>query len=65
MPTLRIMQSCVSDSKDNIQTNPDYFVVPSRDLEGDFVKKGIDRDKLLAFGIPVREAYTKEYNEED
>ena len=47
------------------ETNPDYFVVPSRDLEGDFVKKGIDRNKLLAFGIPVREAYTKEYNEED
>ena len=47
------------------ETNPDYFVVPSRDLEGDFIKKGIDRNKLLAFGIPVREAYTKEYNEEE
>ena len=35
------------------ETNPDYFVIPSKDLYQDFMKKGISKDKLLPFGIPV------------
>ncbi len=45
------------------ETNPDYFIIPSRDLEGDFIKKGIDKNKLLSFGIPVKESFTSEYDE--
>lgn len=41
------------------ETNPDYFVVPSEELENDFIEKGIPKDKLVPLGIPV----CKEYRE--
>lgn len=41
------------------ETNPDYFVIPSEDLTNDFMRKGILKEKLLPFGIPVKKAYTE------
>lgn len=35
------------------ETNPDYFVIPSKDLMNEFTSKGIKEDKLLPLGIPV------------
>ena len=47
------------------ETNPDYFVIPSKELEQDFIARGIDKNKLLPFGIPVAKAYRQEYNKND
>ena len=44
------------------ETNPDYFVIPSEELEDDFIKKGMNKEKLLPFGIPVSKYYSKKYN---
>lgn len=35
----------------------DYYVVPSADLCGEFCSKGIPRQKLLPYGIPVRREF--------
>ena len=44
------------------ETNPDYFIIPSKDLESDFTEKGIEEQKLLPLGIPVMKQYRKDYN---
>ena len=36
------------------ETDMDYYVVPHRDLVDEFAGKGIPREKLLPFGIPVK-----------
>ncbi len=41
------------------ETNPDYFVIPSKLLASDFIKKGISKDILLHFGIPVASQFKK------
>lgn len=45
------------------ETNPDYFIIPSEELETDFINKGIAKEKLLPFGIPVKKAYTEHKNQ--
>ena len=35
------------------ETKPDYFVIPSKLLKDDFIKKGVREDILLPLGIPV------------
>ncbi len=35
------------------ETRLDYYVIPHRDLTREFYKKGLPREKLLPFGIPV------------
>lgn len=47
------------------ETNPDYFVIPSEDLEQDFIRRGIKKEKLLPFGIPVKKAYIHQKLGED
>ncbi len=47
------------------ETNPDYFVIPSKELESDFVKKGISKQKLLALGIPVKKQFRKQYDKKE
>ena len=48
------------------ETNPDYFVIPSKDLEADFLEKGIKKQKLLPLGIPVGKQFRKEkYNKQE
>ena len=44
------------------ETNPDYLVIPSKESEQDFISRGIDKNKLLPFGIPVSKVYREEYN---
>ena len=39
------------------ETRLDYYVIPHKDLMREFHKKGIPREKLLPFGIPVSEAF--------
>ena len=43
------------------ETNPDYFVIPSKDLVQDFVNRGIDECKLLPLGIPTSKSYRQAY----
>lgn len=45
------------------ETNPDYFVIPSKELESDFIEKGIKKQKLIPIGIPVMKKFNKNYNE--
>lgn len=35
------------------EVHPDYFVLPHGDISQKYVDQGIDKDKLLPFGIPV------------
>lgn len=44
------------------ETNPDYFVIPNEDLKEDFIGKGMNKDKLLPFGIPVSKCYSQKYD---
>ena len=44
------------------ETNPDYFIIPSKDLEKDFENKGISKEKLLPYGIPTAKAYGENYD---
>ena len=44
------------------ETNSDYFVIPSKELESDFLEKGIKKQKLLPLGIPVRKQFREEYH---
>lgn len=41
------------------ETNCDYYILPHPDLVEEFASKGIPREKLLPFGIPVRLSFTK------
>lgn len=43
------------------ETNPDYIVIPHKELENEFIKKGFKKEKILPIGIPVSENYTKKY----
>lgn len=46
------------------ETNPDYFVIPSKELESDFLNKGFKKETLLSFGIPVSKSYSVCYDKE-
>ena len=46
------------------ETNPDYFIIPSKELEDDFIAKGIKKRKLVALGIPVKKQFREKYNKE-
>ena len=47
------------------ETNSDHFIIPCIDLQEDFIKKGIDKEKLLPYGIPTAKTYREKYNKED
>ena len=47
------------------ETNPDCFIIPHEDLKNDFCQKGINKEKLLPFGIPVAKKYTTSYQKDD
>jgi processive 1,2-diacylglycerol beta-glucosyltransferase len=40
------------------ETDCDVYVIPHKDLENEFVDKGIDREKLFSFGIPVKRSFS-------
>ena len=46
------------------ETNPDYFIIPSKKLKEDFMKKGIKEEKLIPLGIPVELECSKDYKME-
>lgn len=41
------------------ETNCDYYILPHPDLVEEFAAKGIPREKLLPYGIPVRMSFMK------
>ena len=47
------------------ETNPDYFIIPHKELEEDFLYKGIEKSKLLPLGIPVSKKFNKIYNKDE
>ena len=47
------------------ETNSDHFIIPCIDLQEDFIKKGINKEKLLSYGIPTAKTYREKYNKED
>lgn len=47
------------------ETNPDYFVIPSKDLEKEFQYKKIQPNNILPLGIPVAKTYTQEYEKDE
>ena len=47
------------------ETNPDYLVIPNKELEESFTSRGISKEKLLPLGIPVAQRYMKNYNKKE
>ncbi len=47
------------------ETKCDYFVTPSELLCDDFVGRGIPKDKLLPFGIPVKSAFSENISRDE
>lgn len=43
------------------EANPDYYIIPSEDLINDFLDKGIEKDKLKPYGIPVSNNFSVDY----
>lgn len=41
------------------ETNCDYYVIPHEDLVDEYIKRGVPKEKLLPYGIPVRHAFAK------
>lgn len=39
------------------ETNLDYYVIPHEDLIPEYVKRGVPKEKLLPYGIPVRPSF--------
>lgn len=39
------------------ETEPDYFIVPHNDLVEEFIEKGVKKQTILPYGIPVSEKY--------
>ncbi len=46
------------------ETNPDYFLIPSKELKKSFTDKGIKEEKLVAFGIPVSNYFSISYDKD-
>ena len=44
------------------ETECDYYVIPAKDLEKEYIKRGIKKEKLRPFGIPVREVFDHSIN---
>ena len=47
------------------ETNPDYIVVPHKDLIHDFEKKGVNKDKIIPLGIPVYKEFSMDLKKEE
>ncbi len=41
------------------ETDCDYYVIPHKALANEYVRRGVPKEKLLPFGIPVRRAFTQ------
>ena len=47
------------------ETDCDYYVIPHEDLIDEFAKRGVPREKLLPWGIPVRQNFMKEWDKRE
>lgn len=47
------------------ETKPDYFVIPSKELEKDFKNKVKKAENIVPLGIPVAKTYCREYEKEE
>ncbi len=47
------------------ESNPDYIIIPHKDLERDFIEKGISKEKILPLGIPVFKQFTNTHSKEE
>lgn len=47
------------------EINPDYYIIPSKELINNFVRRGIERKKLIPYGIPVSPKYLKKIDKKD
>lgn len=47
------------------ETNPDYIIVPHKDLINEFSEKGINVEKIKAFGIPVSNKFSENIDKEE
>lgn len=46
------------------ETNPDYFIIPSKELETNFIEKGIKEEKIMPLGIPVSNRFVEPYDKD-
>lgn len=46
------------------EADADYLIIPHKELEKDFLEKGIKNEKILPLGIPVAKRYNKKYDKE-
>lgn len=46
------------------ETECDYFITPGPQLNADFIRHGISADRLLPFGIPVRQAFSEKITQD-
>lgn len=46
------------------ETNLDYYVIPHEDLIPEYVKRGVPKEKLLPYGIPVRQDFCRNLSKE-
>ena len=47
------------------ETNPDYYIIPCKNLKNDFINKGISGKKLLSFGIPISPKFQNKYSKKE
>lgn len=47
------------------ETDCDYYVIPHEDLISNFVERGIPKEKILSFGIPVKKAFSADIQKEE
>ena len=44
------------------ETNPDFMITPSDELKSSFIDQGVKENKLIPLGIPVKRAYSEDYD---
>lgn len=47
------------------ETECDYYIIPHEDLADEFAGRGIPREKLLPWGIPVRKGFEEKHNRKE
>ena len=46
------------------EIKPDYYVIPHEDLIEQFSNRGIEKEKILPFGIPIDKKFSKKYDKQ-
>ena len=44
------------------ETSCDYYILPHEDLVNEYVRRGLPKEKLFGYGIPVKRAFTQKYD---